>query len=193
MLGVWLLGKSPIWSQPDSDLIFVPGSPKSLFWLPSARSPQPMKSRWVFTKTTLLVASLSPQLPFCFVVFIWTPGHFRLSGLTQGEHHLIQCLPVLHVLVPHRGENRILFSFKSYNVVGAHVFLSLIFHIYWAFIPYPMFFGEHFLGGGCCVHVKAPAKMEGHCSVKWGDWLILSRAGLVLGGWQERESTVDQE
>lgn len=90
MLGAWLLGKSPIWSQPDSDLIFVSRSSKSLFWWPLSPPPSPRRVDGYLGRATLLVASPSPQLPFCFVVFIWTPGHFGLAGLTQGEHHLIQ-------------------------------------------------------------------------------------------------------
>lgn len=160
----------------------------------SVPSPQPKEGRWIFRKShsssgiTFPTASL---LLCCFYMNTWS---FRVGWPHTGRASSdTECLPVLHVLVPRWCENRILFSFKSYNMVGAHIFLSLTFHIYWAFIPYPMFFGEHFLGGGSSVHVKAPAETAGHCSVKWGDWLILPRPGWVPGGWQERESTVDQK
>lgn len=160
MLGAWLLGNSPIWSQLDSDLIFVSRSSKSLFWVPCTPTPRPppRKVDGYLGRATLLVASLFLQLPFCLVVFVWTPGHFKLAGLTQGEHPLIQSAYMSWFPVEVRREY--CSFFKSYDMVGAHIFLSLIFHIYWAFTPYPMFFGEH-LEGGSSVHVKAQQRRRG--------------------------------
>lgn len=150
--------------QTDSDLIFVSRSSESLFWVPSSPSPSPTRVDEHLGRATLLVASLSPQLPSALLF-----GYEHLCGWphTGRASSDTECPPVLHVLVPRWGESRIVFSFKSYNVWLVLTFSSLSSSIFTErSIPYPMFFGEHFLGGGSSVHVKTPAQTEGHCSVK---------------------------
>lgn len=159
--------------QPDSDLIFVSRSSESFFWMPSSPSPSPRRVDEHLGRATLLVASLSPQLPSALLFLYEHLCGWPHTGRASSDMSVhLSCMFWFPIEV--RTEYC---SLESYNVVGAHVFLSLIFYIYWAFIPYLMFFGEHFLGGGNCVHMEAPAQAGG--TALWSEGTGYSYPGLA--------------